>query len=298
MNRNHLSIFHAVARCGSFTAAAQELLISQPAISMQVREFEKSLGVKLLERLPRGVKLTDTGEILFDYAARIQTLEQSAVQAIKDARALKRGSLALGCSLTIGTYLLPPLLARFRTKYPGIRLEVRIANTADIQRLITDGVLHLGLTEGFVEETDLNGQIFQEDQLVAVVPPGHALCGQKNITLKTFLSYPLILRETGSGTRAVLERASARSGITLNPIMELASPEAIKAMVITGNGVAMISHLAVAAELKAGTLCGVELTDCHLRRPLHRVVRRDREISPSLKAFLSLLPQAAVNIKK
>ncbi len=293
MNRNHLAIFHAVTRCGSFTAAAADMLISQPALSMQVRELEKRLGVELLERLPRGVKLTAAGEILFGYADRIQALEASAVQAMKDVRSLKRGSLALGCSLTIGTYLLPPLLARFNAKYPGIRVQVQIANTADIQQQIIDGVLDIGLTEGFVEDPALDGVIFRYDQLVAVSAAGHPLTQQRNITLKQYLCFPLILREKGSGTRAVLERAATTVGLSLEPIMELASPEAIKAMVMANNGVAVMSRLAVEAELKAGSLVAIPLTDCKLHRPLHRVVRRDRQISQTLKAFLALLHSSA-----
>lgn len=295
MNRNHLAIFHAVARCGSFTAAATEMRISQPALSMQVREFEKQLGVELLERLPRGVKLTAAGEILFGYADRIRAMEASAVQAMKDVRSLKRGSLALGCSLTIGTYLLPQLLAAFRAKYPGIRTQVQIANTADIQQLISDGVLDIGLTEGFVEDPTLDGVIFRFDQLIPVAAAGHSLTQQRNITLKAFLTFPLILREKGSGTRAVLERAAIQAGLSLDPLMELTSPEAIKAMVMANNGVAVMSLLAVAAEIKAGSLAGITLTDCKLHRPLHRVLRRDRQISPALKAFLALLPQTAAS---
>ena len=297
MNRNHLAIFHAVARCGSFTAAAADMLISQPALSMQVREFEKQLGVELLERLPRGVKLTAAGEILFGYADRIQAMEASAVQAMKDVRSLKRGTLALGCSLTIGTYLLPPLLARFISKYPDIRTQIRIANTADIQQQIIDGVVDIGLTEGFVEDSALDGVIFRYDQLIAVAAPGHPLTQQRNITLKKCVGFPLILREKGSGTRAVLERAATKAGLSLEPIMELTSPEAIKTMVMANIGVAVMSQLAVEAEVRAGSLAAIPLTDCKLHRPLHRVVRRDRQSSQALTAFLAMLQPPAAPIR-
>ena len=291
MNRNHLAIFNTVARSGSFTAAAEQLHTSQPALSMQVKELEKQLGVQLLERLPRGVQLTDAGKTLFEYAQRIAAMEASAVQAMKDVRALKQGAISIGCSLTIGTYLLPGLLARYRQKHAGIRTEVRIANTAAIQNLISDGVLDIGLTEGYLDDELLEGKVFQNDRLIPVVPPGHPLISRKSVSLADFAAFPLILREPGSGTRAVLEMAAVRAGVALLPAMELASPEAIKAMVIAGNGVAVMSELAVQQEIHNRALCPIELQDCRLHRPLHTVLRRGWVASPALKAFTAMLPQ-------
>ncbi len=291
MNRNHLAIFYAVARSGSFTAAAEQLSTSQPALSMQVKELEKRVGVRLLERLPRGVQLTDAGKTLFEYAQRIAAMEASAMQAMRDIRSLKQGAISIGCSLTIGTYLLPDLLAEFRKKHGGIRTEVRIANTAAIQNLIGDGVLDIGLTEGYLDDELLEGNIFQNDRLIPVAPPGHPLISRKSVSLRDFAEFPLILREQGSGTRAVLEMAAMRAGVTLTPLMELASPESIKAMVIAGNGVAVMSELAVRLEIQTGALYPLELSDCRLHRPLHTVLRRGGVAGPALRAFIALLPQ-------
>jgi DNA-binding transcriptional LysR family regulator len=136
MNRNHLALFHAVAQAGGISRGAARARVSQPAVSKQIAELEDALGVRLLERLPRGCRLTEAGRILADYAQRWRSLENDAARAIEEYRGLKRGRLAIGASLTIGGYLLPGVLAEFHRRFPDIELQVEIANTQHIQQVV------------------------------------------------------------------------------------------------------------------------------------------------------------------
>src|SRR5580700_2167879 len=139
MNLNHLAIFHAVAETRGISLGAERLHISQPAVSKQIQELERSLGTKLFDRIPRGVRLTESGELLAGHARRLFALEAEAETALGELRGLERGRLAVGASLTIGVYLLPDVLAKFHQRYPGIELAVDIANTDEVQTRLLDG---------------------------------------------------------------------------------------------------------------------------------------------------------------
>ena len=149
---------------------AERLCISQPAVSKQIKELEKALGVTLLDRLPQGTRLTAAGEVLSGFARRLFAVEADAERAIAELKGLKQGRLTVGASLTIGDYLLPKILGEYRKKHPGIELRLEIANTHVIQRRLRDNALDIALTEGFVEDPELEAEVFSEDTLTAVVP--------------------------------------------------------------------------------------------------------------------------------
>jgi DNA-binding transcriptional LysR family regulator len=290
MNRNHLALFHAVAQAGGITRGAAKVRVSQPAVSKQITELEADLGVRLLERLPRGCELTAAGKILADHAGRWLALEQEAARAMEEYRGLKRGRLALGASQTIGGYLLPRVLAQYHDRYPEIELQLEIANTQHIKQALLDGSIELGLTEGPAEWEQLESTVFFQDELVAIAPAGHPLLKKRSVTIRELCREPFILREEGSGTRAVVERALRRKGLKIKPLLSLASPEAIKNAVAVGLGVAIVSRLMVDLELQAGYLGVIPLKDLAIHRPLHLQRVRNRSQSPALAKFLELLP--------
>ena len=168
MNLSHLAIFHAVAQTGSMTLGAERLDISQPAVSKQVQELESFLRVHLFDRIGRRVYLSQAGEILADYARRLFALAQEAEQAVADARAVGRGRLAIGASTTIGTYLLPGVVAEFWRRHPNVELLVTIENTEQVHRRLAALELDVGLTEGFDEAEELDGEVFHQDELVVI----------------------------------------------------------------------------------------------------------------------------------
>jgi DNA-binding transcriptional LysR family regulator len=289
MNRNHLALFQAVAQAGSISAAAAAVRVSQPAVSRQIAELETELGVRLLDRLPRGCRLTEAGGILAAYASRWQSLENDAAHAIEEYRGLKRGRLTVGASLTIGGYLLPGMLAEFHGRYPEIELRVEIGNTERVHRALLTGTIELGLTEGPLEAEELESTMFFQDELVPIAPLDHPLMRKGAVSAREMCHEPILLREEGSGTRAVVERALRRKGITVQPLLSLASPEAIKNAVVAGLGVAIVSRLIVSLELQAGTLGIIPLKDLSILRPLHLQRVRGRSLSPSQTRFLEIV---------
>jgi DNA-binding transcriptional LysR family regulator len=289
MNRNHLALFYAVAQAGGISHGAKVARVSQPAVSKQIAELEDALGVQLLERLPRGCRLTEAGAILASYAQRWRATELEAERAIEEYRGLKRGRLAIGASLTIGGYLLPKVIAEFHRQFPEIELQLQIANTEYIQQALLQGSIELGLTEGPVESDELESTIFFQDELVAIAPAGHPLLKKKNVGVREICREPFILREEGSGTRAVVERALRRKGFKIKPLLSLASPEAIKNIVAAGIGIAIVSRLIVALEVQSGLLGIIPLKDLIIQRPLHLQRVRGRSQSRAAIKFLDVL---------
>ena len=294
MNRNHLALFHAVAQAGGISHGAKMARVSQPAVSKQIAELEDALGVQLLERLPRGCRLTEAGMILADYARRWRSTEMEAERAIEEYRGLKRGRLAVGASLTIGGYLLPKVIAQFHRQFPEIELQLEIANTEHIQQSLLQGTIELGLTEGPLENDELESTVFFQDELVAIAPAGHPLLKKKNVGVREICREPFILREEGSGTRAVVERALRRKGLKIKPLLSLASPEAIKNIVAAGIGIAIVSRLIIELELQTKALGIIPLKDLKIQRPLHLQCLRGRSESPAAAKFLNVLKEPTI----
>jgi DNA-binding transcriptional LysR family regulator len=289
MNRNHLALFHLVAQAGGISRGAQAARISQPAVSKQIRELEEDLKVRLLERQPRGTRLTQAGTILAGYAERLAALEREAARAIEEFRGLKRGRLAIGASTTIGAYLLPRLLGEFHRRHPQIELQLEIANTQDVQKLLRSDAVEIGLTEGIGEADGLDSEVFYRDELVAIAPPSHPLLEKRLVSAREICREPFVLREQGSGTRAVIERALAKRGLAPKTVLSLFSTEAVKRSVIAGLGLAIVSRLSIGLELQQRLLAIIPVKDLVIQRPLHLQRLQGRTPSPAAAQFIDLL---------
>jgi DNA-binding transcriptional LysR family regulator len=289
VNLNHLAIFQAVALSGGVSAGAARLHISQSAVSKQLSSFEQHLGTTLFERLPRGVKLTEAGKLLLGYANRIFSLETEAAQALGDLHALRRGRVAIGASRTIGGYLLPQVLAQFNRLHPNIELSLEVANTHTIQSMLQEGVIEVGFSEGLSRNEALDFSLFTEDELILIAAPEDALANQTPLPLSMVADLPLLMREPGSGTRAIAEQMLAAHGIAPRIVMTLASTEAIKRTVAAGMGYAFVSGLALDIELSNGLLQALPIHGLSLRRPLHQLLLKGAWISPPVDAFLHFL---------
>ncbi|HTM46361.1 MAG TPA: LysR substrate-binding domain-containing protein [Polyangiaceae bacterium] len=289
MNLNQLRVFAAVAREQSITKAAKTLKISQPAVSKQLSELEEAIGTTLVDRLPRGIRLTEAGSVLEEHARRIFQSEAAAEAQLQQLLGLGRGRLSVGASTTIGNYLIPDLFGRFHKAYPRVELQLQIANTAEIQRLVKEDELDLGLTEGFAEAEGLQVQVVAHDEMVMIVAPHSPLAKKGSIGSSALSGLPLLVREEGSGTRDVIEAALAERGVELLPAMSLGSTEALKQAVASGLGAAIVSKLAVEIELQAGVLATVEVTDLKIRRALHLLTLKGKTPSPAGAAFIELI---------
>lgn len=291
MNLHHLAVFHAVAESGSIRAAAASLHISEPAVSRQLRQLEARHGTTLFDRLPRGMRLTAEGEVLAGYARRIFALERQAETALAELRDLEAGHLAVGASTTIGNYLLPDLLAAYSDAHPGVHVRLEVGNTEQIQTLLLQGELDLGLTEGFADSRDLRVESFFSDELVIVAAPCFTGPGAAPGSLEGLAALPWVTREPGSGTRAVLERTLADYGLQPRSVLALASTEAIKRAVAAGAGIAVVSGLTVAGELERGELVELRTPPFPVRRPLHLLRPRHGAPSRAAAVFLEQLGQ-------
>jgi DNA-binding transcriptional LysR family regulator len=288
-----LTAFRAVADHGSVGRGADALMVSQPAVSKQIKELERSLGVVLFERHAKGVRLTDAGDLLAGYARRVFALIEEAEAAIDDLQGLRRGKLSIGASPTLGTYLLPDVLVRFRQRFPAVSLALEIENAAVLQRRLADGEIDFGLSEVPPARDDLDADAVMQDRLVAVAPSRHVLARKRSVTLRQLCEHPIIVRETGSTTKSLVERALAARDITITPVLSVGSTEAIKRAVAAGLGVAIISQIAAAPDIAAKRLVVIRVTDLDIRRPLYHLRLRNRRESKAATAFLCLVRHGA-----
>lgn len=290
MNLHHLELFHAIAVHGSLSHAAQESFTSQPSVSKQMKTFEESLGLRLFDRLPRGVRLTEAGEILALHAREIFARRDRAQRELQDLSNLRRGRLELASSKTIGAYLLPDLLARFMVDHAQIETSVHVANTQQCIERVLQGLAEFALVEGPVESDGVESQVFAQDELVVISRDSHPLASRRGpIPLDRILAEPLVARETGSGTREIMDRELARHDARWTPRLELESTEAIKGFVGAGAGLGVLSKLAVARELAAHTLRVLRVKDVSFTRELSIVRAVGRSPSHAFEAFNSLL---------
>lgn len=286
MNLHHLELFHAVASRGNLSRAADDLFTSQPSVSKQLRLLEDSLGVKLLDRLPRGVALTDAGRILAEHAREIFAHRDRAVRDLDDLAGLGRGRLSIAASRTVGSYLLPTILSKYSALHPAIVLEVRVTNTQRSIEMVRMGGAEIALVEGPVEADEVVGEVFGTDELVVVAAPGHPLAKRKSpVRLERILSERLMAREAGSGTRDILDRELARRNLTWKPSLEVESAEAIKRFVAAGLGIGVLSDLAVAHELEDGDLARIRVEGLALKRDLSVVRSKTKSVSAACAAF-------------
>ena len=292
MTLRQFEVFLAVARAGSFRRAAEALHLSQPALSQHVRELEEELGVRLFDRLSRTVVLTEAGRLLEGHAVRLFATLAGAREAIGELLGLQRGSLLIGGSTTPGIYVLPRLIAGFRARYPGIQVSLRIANSRVIEERIRADELDLGVVGGHVlgpDERCLAAGLL--DELILVVSPTHPWARHRAIPPARLAAEPLLMREEGSATRRVTERALQQAGIAFQVAMELDHPEAIKQAVMANLGVAFVSIHTVRGELAAGRLRALRLRGLPIRRHFHVIHHEARALSPAARAFVGLIEE-------
>lgn len=292
LNLNHLRVFRSVSETNSITEAARQLHISQPAASKQLAELESHLGVALLERRPRGVRLTAAGEVLSRHARRLFQEEEAAEAALEALLGLDLGHLSLAASTTIGSYIVPAVFGELHASHPNVKLQLEIGNAARVEELVLGGQLDLGLSEGTPVAESLHVEVFTHDRMILIAAPDHPLAAQAKhgpLQAQALESVPFIVRERGSGTREVVEAALEQHGLHVVPVMSLGSTEAIKNAVARGLGVALVSSLTIELELSSGRLVALDLADLLIHRALHLLTLEGKPPSPAAAEFLRLL---------
>ncbi|MFS8775128.1 LysR substrate-binding domain-containing protein [Synechococcus sp. W65.1] len=285
---DQLLIVQAIAQEGSFRRAADSLFISQPAVSLQVQNLERQLGVVLFDRSGRKVELTDAGQVLLQYSERILKLCREAVQALAEVQGMGRGQLVLGASQTVGTYVMPFLIAQYHRYYPGIAVQLLVQSTRRIAQKLVDGRLDLAVVGGeipFELQRHLKVIAVAEDEYVLVGAPG---CTPAAPALGDLVTLPFITLDPQSSTRQTIDRALSRHGINpaqLQVRLELSSIEAIKNAIQAGLGVAFLSMAAVGSDLEQGRLQKLEVEGLQIRRTLWLAYNPERYQSQAATRF-------------
>jgi DNA-binding transcriptional LysR family regulator len=290
MDLRHLTTFRAVVRRGSFSGAAAEVGISQPAVSAQIRVLEDRFGHRLLDRSGRQVTLTDAGRVLDGYAQQLIDLDGDLERAMGAIGEHVAGPLALGSSTGPGEVLLPRLLGAFQAQHPSVVVRLVVHDTQRICEMVLASEIELGVVGA---ERARSGLVFEpllRDELVVIAPPGHALASRSSISLTELLTHPMIVQQEGSGVRSVVEVAARAAGIRSRDIpcsMELGLQQSVKAAVLDGLGITVVSRLAVERELTDGRLVAIEVEGEALVRDFVLVRHAGKTPSTVSEAFIA-----------
>jgi len=288
MADRRLQVFHAVAKHLSFTKAAEALFMTQPAVTFQIRQLEEQFNTRLFDRAHGRIALTPAGQAALEYAERILELSAEMDTRMKEMGGQVAGALLIGASMTIAEYLLPPVLGEFKMRYPGVAPRLFVANSEAVQARIAERTLDLGFIEGDSHLPSLVTDKCGDDELQVVCVPSHPLAKLKSATPQLLVEHAYVGREPGSGTREVIDHYLEKAGVapdSMQLVMELGSPEAIKGLLSTGNGFAIMSRAIVARELRAGELASIPLSP-PLTRHLSAVYPKERFHSRLVNSFV------------
>lgn len=290
MTLEQLRIFVVVAEREHVTNAAADLRLTQSAVSAAIAALEARYDTKLFDRVGRRIALSEAGEIFLDEARAVLARAAAAESVLVDIAGLKRGRLALAASQTVGSYWLPPLVHRFSTEYPGVAMTMRIANTAEVAAIVHDGAADIGVVEGAVDDPTLSAVAVAEDEMTLVVGPRHPWSDGRAVEPADIGSTRWVLRERGSGTRAVLEAVAAQAGLgvgDLDVTIELESNEAVRSAVEAGAGAAVMSRIVAAPSLASGAL--VQVAMALPRRRFTALRHKSRHTTKAATAFLAMI---------
>ena len=298
MADRRLNVFYTVARHLSFTKAAAELHMTQPAVTFQVRQFEEYFNTRLFDRNHNRISLTEAGEQVYKYAGKVLELYSEMDNSVRKMTGEISGSLTIGASTTIAEYLLPSLLGKFKKKYPAVTIHLKVSNSDSIVAMIDSSYIDVGIIEAPVYNKKLSVELCRMDELVVIVSPEHPLAKRKSVTVKTLLEYPHILREEGSGTREVIQDYFIQEGVDISQlqvVMELGSLEAIKGAVESDIGITIISRSSIQKELQLGTLQAIQLKN-PLERPYSFVHQKHKFRLRAMEELLNFARSECKNI--
>jgi DNA-binding transcriptional LysR family regulator len=287
MADRRLQVFYTVAKQLSFTKAAEQLFMTQPAVTFQVKQLEEHFSTRLFERSHGRIALTPAGRLVMEYAERILGISDELDKRVAELTGAVSGPLLLGASTTVAEFILPQILGEFKARYPQVQAHMSVANSETIENRVAEHALDIGIIESPAHLPSVESEAVCEDELVLICAPGHRLAAAKSVTPQEILGEPFVSREVGSGTREFTDQYLRNCKVApedLNIVMELGSPEAIKGVVETGVGVAIISRTRVTKERKLGLLCPVPL-EPRLIRTFSLLCRKEKFRSRLLTTF-------------
>jgi len=268
--------------------------MTQPAVTFQVKQLEEHFNTRLFERSHSKITLTPAGDVAMEYAERILNLSNEMDTRVGELTGQISGTLLVGASTTIAEYMLPRLLGDFKAQYPNVHARLMVANSEAIEAKIADHTLDVGLIEAPSHHPQLMSHVCCEDELVAICAPKHPVAQYTSITPVQLAELPYVSRESGSGTREVMDDYFRKNGVQpedLHIVMELGSREAIKGAVEAGLGIAIVSRATIQKEIKLGDLIAIPL-EPRLNRPLSMVNAKEKFRSRLLQTFLEFVISA------
>ena len=294
MENFRLKVFRAVAKHLNFRRAAEELCLTQPAVTLQIKALEQSLRVQLFDRSRAHITLTPAGALVLEYAERIAKLELEAAEGVARFADTHRGELRIAASLTIAQYILPHLLGEFQRRHPLVHAYITTCNTEEVLEALAARKVSLGLIEGPTLRRDVRTEVFLDDEIVLIVPPAHEWTERGSVEPAELVQEKLIMRERGSGTRRVIELALQKCGVKMKHLtlgLEFDSTEGIITAVEAGLGIGFASLASIAKELQVGSLKTVPVRGIRMTRPFSVAYSRAQEIQGIPRAFLDFLQE-------
>ncbi len=289
MDIHRLEIFCRVVELKNFTKAAEELLLSQPTVSEHIKYLEEFVGEQLLDRSGREIVPTPVGRILYRHAKRIIKAREQIIQEINYFRGVISGTISIGASNIPGTYILPPIMASFKRKFPHVKIVVKIGGSREVVKMVLKGEVDIGFTGARWDEKRLDWYDLCQDKLVLAAGEKSDLCKGSEMDLNDIVKLPFLIREKGSGTRAVTEMVLRRYGLSvsrLNIVAELGSNEAVKQAIKAGMGVSFISRFAIINDVENNLIRISQVRGIDFCRSFYIVKLKRRRLTPVASEFM------------
>lgn len=291
MHYDALKTFVTLAEVKNFTKTAELLLMSQPSVSMHIKNLEKELQTKLFERSPKYLKITPTGEILYDRAKQMITIYEQTRQDILDHHNSIKGELKIGASFTIGEYILPSLLFDLQKEYPELELKAVIGNTEEIVQSVRLYKVDIGLIEGQTNEKELSVHAFMQDELFITASSNHPLAAKQDVTMADLQNQTWVTREVGSGTREYLNHVIRSNGLKVKSFLTISSNQGIKETLMTGIGLSLLSESVIERDVQHGNLSVLRLKNQTFTRTLSYIYSPVMQDKKNVKTFINALNQ-------
>lgn len=287
MTLRHMKIFQAICSNGcNTTRAAEALNMSQPAVSLAIRELESYYGIVLFDRIGRRLRITEAGREFLAHASQITSLFDDMERGMRNWDSF--GLIRVGASITIGSQFLPSYVRSFTIRHPGVETRVTIAPSDQLERDLLSGVLDFALVEGVARSPSLVSTQYLEDHLTVIAPANGRFRQGETISLGTFRQQPFLLREKGSGTRDTFDRATEKAGFVVDPIWEAMSTTALVNAVIKGLGISVLPYRMVLAPIMRNLVVSVHVEGLSFTRLFSIIHHREKYLSSSARAFMEL----------
>ncbi|MFD2627490.1 LysR family transcriptional regulator [Oceanobacillus kapialis] len=284
-----LKTFITLADVGNFTRTSEALHISQPSVSLHIKNLEKEFQTELFVRSPKSVQITPTGKILYDRAKQIIAMYEQTQEDIAAHHQSIQGQLKIGASFSIGEYILPVFLQQLQRDFPALELEVVIGNTEEIVEQVRLFQVDVGLIEGQSNDKELSVHPFMKDELSIICSTDHELAGKSPISINELHGQTWITREDGSGTREYLNHVIRSNGLTVKSMLTISSNQGIKESVMRGMGLSLLSRSVISREKEHGSLVALEVDDVHFTRTLSYIYSPVMRSKKSVETFIGVV---------